>query len=68
MMDNETTQALDRIGRALSRIEAIGSDTDPAGQAALVALTERHDRLRNRIRETIDRLDTLIGDASEEPA
>lgn len=69
MSDKDTMQALDRIGRALLRIEAIeqAAGTVP-DSGALMALTERHDRLRERVRETLDRLDALIADRAEDQA
>jgi len=63
MSDDRLITAIGRLERALSRIEAKG--TAPARAPAIEARTddleERHQRLRARTHEAIERLDRLIG-------
>lgn len=64
MDDQALSTALDRIERAVARIEGAGA-ARPAAPSRLAEayalLDERHGLLRLRIQETIERLDTLIG-------
>ena len=50
-------QALGRVERAASARESVGSGV----AEAYALLEERHETLRARIQETIQRLDNLIG-------
>jgi hypothetical protein len=64
MSDDRLIIAIGRLERALSRIEAKGSDPARAPSTAekdLGVLQERHRLLRSRTQAAIDRLDRLIG-------
>lgn len=57
--------SLERLDRAISRIEQLGdTSTKAAARRALdySKLDSRHDILRTRVAETIARLDTLIAE------
>jgi len=62
MSENALSAALDRLDRAVARLEAV--EPPPANATGLAQayalLDERHGLLRLRIQETIERLDTLI--------
>ena len=60
MTDTDTIQALERIERALARIEVLEQPVAPPPPPADAALVERHDRLRARVAQTIERLDAMI--------
>ncbi|UAK23913.1 hypothetical protein [Sphingomonas nostoxanthinifaciens] len=56
-----------RLDRAIERIERAGNGRDFAGAELAeryVLLEERHGLLRDRVQQTIERLDTLIGGGS----
>lgn len=64
MDDPALSTALDRIERAVARIEGAGAPRARASSGlaeAYALLDERHGLLRLRIQETIERLDALIG-------
>ena len=63
MSEHDASAALTRLERAVARIEAaVATRPDPAQiSKAYAQLDERHGLLRRRIQETIERLDTLIG-------
>ncbi len=56
MADETPPDALDRIDRAIVRIEQAVAQRDRAS----AALTRRHDALRARMTEAVDALDDLI--------
>ncbi|MBO6768207.1 MAG: hypothetical protein JJ901_07865 [Erythrobacter sp.] len=63
-MSSERIQnAMDRIDRALARIEtqaALASHTGAAGGPANAELVARHEALRERVSATVAELDSLI--------
>jgi hypothetical protein len=61
MADPDPTTALDRIDRALARIEAAAA----ARTAANTALTRRHETLRTRMAEAVAALDAVIARESD---
>jgi septal ring factor EnvC (AmiA/AmiB activator) len=64
--DSSLSDAIDRLTRAVDRIEkavAARQAGNPTTTQALAALEQRHERLRARVQETIGRLDTMIGAA-----
>ena len=66
MSDDPLLTALDRLERAVIRIEALEQIAQAPARGLAEAyslLDERHGMLRLRIQETIDRLDGLIGRA-----
>jgi hypothetical protein len=66
MADVSPPAALDRIERAIARIEAAVSNRDRAN----AALARRHDVLRTRVQGALDELDAIIaaGEAGAEDA
>lgn len=62
MSETALSAAMDRLDRAVARLETIQPQAAaPAGLAqAYALLDERHGILRLRIQETIERLDALI--------
>jgi 2-methylisocitrate lyase-like PEP mutase family enzyme len=59
--DDKSISALDRIDRAIARIEAVVT-----GQAeADAVLSRRHEALRSRVTQAIAALDTLIDQGSD---
>lgn len=62
MSEQDATAALMRLERAVARIErAVEAKPADTVTEAYALLGERHGLLRRRIQETIERLDTLIG-------
>ena len=64
MSDERAVAALERIERALNRIEAAGAQTQaPAGAAddgELLALQEAHQALRGKVEGAIAQIDRLL--------
>ena len=60
-MTDTSIAAVDRIDRALSRIEAAAAARD----TSVVALTRRHEALRSRMAEAVAALDAVIARESE---
>ncbi|QJU58821.1 hypothetical protein HL653_14540 [Sphingomonas sp. AP4-R1] len=62
MSETSLDAALARLDRAVARLERIGppAPATPGLALAYAELDERHDLLRLRIQETIERLDALI--------
>ena len=64
MSEEALNSATARLERAVARIERAISARESTGTGmaeALALLEERHGTLRDRVQETIDRLDLLIG-------
>jgi len=62
MSEQDATAALARLERAVGRLEqAVEAQPAETVTRAYALLDERHGLLRRRIQETIERLDTLIG-------
>ena len=64
MSEEAINAATTRLDRAIARIERAVGARESAGSGvaeAFALLEERHDRLRTRVQETIERLDVLIG-------
>jgi hypothetical protein len=61
MADTTTSSTLDRIDRALERIEAAAA----ARTASNTALQKRHEKLRTRMAEAVAALDAVIARESE---
>jgi hypothetical protein len=66
MADETPPPALDRIDRAIARIEAAVADRDRVAEAAV----RRHAALRARIEEAVSTLDDVIarGEAGDGPS
>ena len=63
MSEQDASAALMRLERAVARIErALEAQPADTVTEAYALLDERHGLLRRRIQETIERLDTLIGE------
>ncbi len=65
MSEEALNSATARLEQAIIRIERASRARDSAGSGlaeALAALEARHGTLRERVQETIERLDVLIGD------
>lgn len=64
MSEEALNSATARIERALGRLERAVAARESAGDGVVEAyamLMERHETLRVRVQETVDRLDLLIG-------
>lgn len=64
MSEEALSSATTRLERAVARIERAVTTRESAGTGvaeAYARLEERHEILRARVQETIDRLDVLIG-------
>ena len=71
MPETTLTIALDRLSRAVGRIEAASqrpAAPTPGLAESFALLDERHGLLRLRIQDMIERLDTLIAAESTEGA
>jgi hypothetical protein len=64
MSDDRLITAIGRLERALSRIEAKGTAPAraPAVESRTDDLEQRHQRLRARTQDAIERLDRLLGE------
>ena len=62
MTDDRLILAIGRLEQALTRLET--APRPAAEPAADHALRQRHEALRGRTQEAIDRLDALLGDAA----
>jgi hypothetical protein len=64
MSEEALNSAMVRLERALGRLERAAQARDSAGNGvaeAYALLEERHETLRARVQETVQRLDNLIG-------
>lgn len=64
MSEEALNSATARLEQAVTRIERASRARESAGNGlaeALASLEARHGTLRERVQETIERLDTLIG-------
>jgi len=62
MPDERAIQAISRIERALSRIEAAASESAPvcANDDELLELRQRHQALRDRVQGAVSQIDQLL--------
>lgn len=60
MSEDRLILAIGRLERALSRVETVAG-SDDRNEAALLALTARHEKLKHQVESAIDALDRLIG-------
>lgn len=68
MSEEALNSATVRLDRAIARIERAVSQRETAGSgmaASYALLEDRHDALRTRVQETIEKLDVLIGRESK---
>lgn len=67
MTDTALEAAVTRLERAIGRLERAAHAPAAAPSDALVRLQSRHARLRERVQETVERLDALIGAPADAP-
>jgi len=65
MSDERARKAIERIERALSRIEAAGGNAPKADTRELDALRDAHKALRGKVEGAIGQIDLLLADGGK---